>query len=91
MISSVGSDHPYAPAEGSKGYMKLGTNNVIAVALSNPGVSNVVELFHFVDTGVISNFKTADLNSPTGQYMALSFRPVATNFTLHCKELGHHK
>ena len=76
VISSIGSDHPYAPAEGSKGYMKLGTNNIIAVALSNPGVSNVVELFDFVDsTGVISNFRTADLNSPTGQVYGVEFSP----------------
>ncbi len=56
--------------------MKLGTNNIIAVALSNPGVSNVVELFDFVDsTGVISNFRTADLNSPTGQVYGVEFSP----------------
>ena len=76
VISSIGSDHPYAPAEGSKGYMKLGTNNILAVALSTPGVSNVVELFDFVDsTGVISNFRTADLNSPTGQVYGVEFSP----------------
>ena len=76
VISSIGSDHAYAPVENSQGYMKLGANNVLAVTLSNPGVSNVVELFDFVDsTGVISNLRTADLNSPTGQVYGVEFSP----------------
>ena len=56
--------------------MKLGGNNMIAVALSTPGTSNVVELFDFADsTGVVSNFRTADLDNPNGQVYGVEFSP----------------
>ena len=45
VISAIGSDHNYSPAENGQGYMKLGTQNRLAVALSTPGVSNVIEIF----------------------------------------------
>jgi gliding motility-associated-like protein len=76
VISSIGSDHTVTSAENGQGYMKLGGNNMIAVALSTPGTSNVVELFDFADsTGVVSNFRTADLNNPNGQVYGVEFSP----------------
>ncbi len=76
VISSIGSDHTVTSAENGQGYMKLGVQNRLAVALSTPGTSNVVEIFDFADsTGVISNFRTADLNNPDGQVYGVEFSP----------------
>jgi large repetitive protein len=76
VISSIGSDHLFSVEEHGEGYMKLGGRNMLAVALSTPGVSNVVELFDFVDsTGMVTNFRTANLNSTTGQVYGVEFSP----------------
>ena len=76
VVSSIGSDHMITSAENGQGYMKLGAQNKLVVALSTPGVSNVVEIFDFVDsTGVVTNFRTADLESPTGQVYGVEVSP----------------
>ncbi|MBA4054771.1 MAG: hypothetical protein C0490_08675, partial [Marivirga sp.] len=76
VISSIGSDHTITSAENGQGYMKLGPQDRLAVALSTPGTSNVVEVFDFADsTGIISNFRTADLNNPNGQVYGVEFSP----------------
>ncbi len=74
VITSIGSDHSLNNEISARGYMKLGFNNVLAVALSIPGVSNVLELFDFDNaTGVLSNYRVADLNSATGQVYGVEF------------------
>lgn len=74
VISSIGSDHSLAVKQNAEGYMKLGDNGVLAVALSTPGVSNVVEIFDFVDsTGAVTNFRQVDLAQPNGQVYGLEF------------------
>ncbi|HYG18434.1 MAG TPA: PKD domain-containing protein, partial [Ohtaekwangia sp.] len=74
VISSIGSDHSSASDVSGRGYMKLGPLNRLAVALSTPGVSNVVEVFDFVDsTGVVTNFRSLNLNSTTGQVYGVEF------------------
>lgn len=86
VISSVGSDHITSVAENGQGYMKLSTQNRIAVALSTPGTANVVEIFDFVDSsGVVTNVRTADLQSPTGQVYGVEFSPGGNKLfaTLH--------
>lgn len=76
VISSIGSDHNYSPPENGQGYMKLSGQGQLAVALSTPSVSNVVEIFDFADsTGVVSNFRTANLNQPNGQVYGVEFSP----------------
>ncbi len=76
VISSIGSDHNLSIKENGEGYMKLGGQNRLAVALSTPGVSNVVELFDFDNgTGVVSNFRTANLNTTSGQVYGVEFSP----------------
>lgn len=76
IISSIGSDHAITSAENGQGYMKLGPQNRLAVALSTPGTSNVVEIFDFVDsTGLITNFRTANINDPNGQVYGVEFSP----------------
>ncbi len=76
VISSIGSDHAVTDPENGQGYMKLGPQNRLAVALSTPGTSNVIEVFDFADsTGVVSNFRTADLNNPNGQVYGVEFSP----------------
>ena len=76
VISAIGSDHTVTSAENGQGYMKLGPQNRLAVALSTPGTSNIVEVFDFADsTGVVSNFRTANLNNPDGQVYGLEFSP----------------
>jgi gliding motility-associated-like protein len=77
VISSIGSDHAITSAESGQGYMKLGAQDRLAVALSTPGVSNVVEIFDFIDsTGTVTNFRTADLESTTGQVYGVEFSPA---------------
>lgn len=65
VVSCAGSDHSLTIEENAEGYMELGPQNMLAVPLSNPGVSNVIEIFDFVDsTGVVTNFRTVDVGSP---------------------------
>ncbi len=76
VISSIGSDHAVTSAENGQGYMKLGPQNRLVVALSTPGTSNVVEVFDFADSsGQVSNFRTANLNNPAGQVYGVEFSP----------------
>jgi PKD repeat protein len=76
VISGVGSDHAVTSPENGQGYMKLGPGNKLAVALSTPGTSNVVEIFDFNDsTGMVTNPRVADLNSATGQVYGVEFSP----------------
>jgi|GEM_PF-254567 len=76
IISSIGSDHSLAVAENAEGYMKLSPNSILAVALSNPGISNVVEIFDFVDSsGAVVNFRSVDLQQPAGQVYGIEFSP----------------
>lgn len=76
VISAIGSDHSITSASAGQGYMKLGPQNRLAVALSNEGTSNAVELFDFNPaTGAITNFRTADLNSPAGTVYGIEFSP----------------
>lgn len=76
VISSIGSDHMMTSAENGQGYMKLGALNRLVVALSTPGVSNVVEIFDFIDsTGMVTNFRTADLQNANGQVYGVEVSP----------------
>jgi large repetitive protein len=76
VISSIGSDHQITIQQHGEGYMKLGTANRLGVALHTPGVSNVIEVFDFIDsTGTIANFRTADLETTSGEVYGLEFSP----------------
>ncbi|HEY0744100.1 MAG TPA: PKD domain-containing protein, partial [Chryseosolibacter sp.] len=89
IISAAGSDHSSAIAEQGQGYMELGARNILAVALSTPGTSNVVELFDFIDsTGVVTNFRTANLNSTTGQVYGLEISPGGNKLYATLKNPG---
>ena len=87
VISSIGSDHMITSAENGQGYMKLGAQNRLVVALSTPGVSNVVEIFDFADsTGVVTNFRTADLESTTGQVYGVEVSPAGNKLYATLKD-----
>ncbi|HEX8040805.1 MAG TPA: PKD domain-containing protein, partial [Chryseosolibacter sp.] len=89
VISAIGSDHSITTAENGQGYMKLGAQNRLAVALSTPGVSNVVEVFDFIDsTGVVTNFRSADLNSTTGQVYGVEISPAGNKLFATLKGAG---
>ncbi len=76
VYSAIGSVHSFQYAANGQGYMKLGPKNDLAVALSNPGTSNWVEVFHFHDsTGTFSNYRKIDLNHPAGQVYGIEFSP----------------
>lgn len=76
VVSAIGSDHNFTTLANGQGYMKLGAQNRLVVALSTPGVSNVVEVFDFIDsTGRVTNFRTADLESPSGQVYGVEVSP----------------
>jgi large repetitive protein len=76
VISAIGSDHSTSIDENGQGYMELGAQNRLAVALSNPGTSNAVEIFDFVDSsGVVTNFRRAELTNTTGQVYGIEVSP----------------
>lgn len=78
VVTAIGSDHLTTPLENNEGYMKLGPNNTLAVALSTPGVSNVIELFTLVDSsGVLIDYRKITLRqpAPTGQVYGVEFSP----------------
>jgi large repetitive protein len=76
VYSEAGSVHSFNTFQNGEGYMKLGPNNLLAVALSTPGVSNLIELFDFNNnTGLISNYRRIDLNEPNGQVYGIEFSP----------------
>ncbi len=76
IYSDIGSIHNFKYKENGQGYMKLGVRNNLAVPISTPGVSNVIELFQLVDTtGVIINYRKVVLNQPNGQVYGVEFSP----------------
>jgi large repetitive protein len=76
VYSEAGSVHGYTPPQGGEGYMKMGPGNMLAVALSNPGVSNWIELFDFnTNSGQVSNYRKIDLKEPNGQVYGIEFSP----------------
>ncbi len=76
VFSSIGSDHTFTTQQNGEGYMKLGPRNNLAVALSTPGTSNLVELFQLNDsTGHIGNYRKIDLKEPSGQVYGIEFSP----------------
>lgn len=87
VISDIGSDHAVTAAETAQGYMKLGAQNRLVVALSTPGTSNVVEVFDFIDsTGMVTNFRTADLESTTGQVYGVEVSPAGNKLFATLKD-----
>src|SRR5690606_16835957 len=50
VYSSIGSDHSFTSQANGEGYMKIGARNNLAVPISTPGTSNIIELFTFTDT-----------------------------------------
>lgn len=76
VITSIGSDHVFKNPTLAEGYMKIGNGNNVAVPLSIPGTSNLIEVFHFSDsTGSLSNYRQINLNEPNGQAYGVEFSP----------------
>lgn len=74
VISSLGSDHLVTEELNGQGYMKL-SGNLLAVALSTSPTSNFIEVFDFVDsTGVVTNFRSLNLNTSQGQVYGVEIR-----------------
>lgn len=67
IISSLGSDHQVTEELNGQGYMEL-AGDLLAVALSTSPTSNFIEVFDFIDTtGVVTNFRSVDLDTDQGQ------------------------
>ncbi len=76
VYSEIGSVHSFNVPQQGEGYMKLGANNTLAVALSTPGTSNIIELFDLDNaTGQLTNYRKIDLKEPTGQVYGVEFSP----------------
>jgi PKD repeat protein len=74
VITSIGSDHAYTDPTLAEGYMKISPSSVVAVPISIPGTSNFIEVFDFVDsTGVLTNFRSVDLQETTAQVYGIEF------------------
>jgi PKD repeat protein len=77
VYSDIGSPHSFKSKENGQGYMKLGPRNNLAVPISTPGTSNLLELFQLVDsTGAIINYRKVDLNESSGQIYGIEFSPA---------------
>ncbi len=77
VLTSIGSDHVTTSEINGRGYMKLGNDFKLAVALSEPGVYNVVEVFDFdPTTGRLSNFRRLDTGETDGQVYGVEFSPA---------------
>ncbi|MCZ8069984.1 MAG: PKD domain-containing protein [Bacteroidota bacterium] len=76
VYSDIGSVHSFGSIANGQGYMKLGPRSNLAVALSTPGTSNILELFQLNDTtGVLRNYRKVDMNQPNGQVYGVEFSP----------------
>lgn len=76
VYSETGSDHAFKAQQNGEGYMKIGPRNNVAVALSTPGTSNLIELFTLNDsTGRLDNYRKIDLKEPNGQVYGIEFSP----------------
>lgn len=73
VISDIGSDHGFTPATEGQGYMKLGPNNILAVAYPSTN-SNTIEVFDFADsTGAVLNYRSVDTKQNSGQVYGIEF------------------
>lgn len=76
VYSEIGSVHSFNVSQQGEGYMKIGPNNILAVALSTPGTSNIIELFELDNaTGRLDNYRKIDLKEPNGQVYGIEFSP----------------
>jgi gliding motility-associated-like protein len=76
VYSDIGSVHSFTSAANGQGYMKMGPRNNLAVALSTPSTSNILELFQLNDTtGMLRNYRKVDMNQPNGQVYGVEFSP----------------
>ncbi|MBT1685688.1 T9SS type B sorting domain-containing protein [Dawidia soli] len=74
IFSGIGSDHNIAFPTNAEGYMRLGPQNRLAVPIYTPGVSNIVEVFDFIDSaGTVTNLRTINLNNTSGQAYGVEF------------------
>jgi len=76
VYSETGSVHSFNVPQQGEGYMKIGPDNNLAVTLSTPGVSNLIELFQLDNaTGRLTNYRKIDLKEPNGQVYGVEFSP----------------
>ncbi len=76
VYSEIGSVHSFNVPQQGEGYMKIGPDNNLAVTLSTPGVSNLIELFQLDNaTGRLTNYRKIDLKEPNGQVYGVEFSP----------------
>ena len=74
VITDIGSDHMVTDEYNGRGYMKLGGQNMLVVALPSFNVSNVLEFFDFDNTtGLLSNFRSVNLNATAQQVYGVEF------------------
>jgi len=76
VYSETGSDHTFNVQQQGEGYMKMGPNNNLAVALSTPGTRNLIELFELDNnSGRLDNYRKIDLKESNGQVYGVEFSP----------------
>ena len=77
VYSNIGMDHLTTSSQAGQGYMKLGANDLMAVALSDE-TNNYVELFDLEQaTGILSNYRQIDLTADgaVGQTYGVEISP----------------
>lgn len=74
VISSIGSDHLITEEYNGQGYMELAGGNQLVVALPTFNTSNFLEFFDFDNTtGIVSNFRSVNLNATAEQVYGVEF------------------
>lgn len=77
VYSNIGMDHLTTSSQSGQGYMELGTNDLMIVALSD-GTNNYLELFDLDQTtGILSNYRQIDLSADgaVGQVYGVEVSP----------------
>lgn len=77
VFSNIGMDHATLFSQSGQGYMKLGANDLMIVALSD-GINNYLELFDLDQaTGILSNYRQIDLTADgaSGQVYGVEISP----------------
>ena len=78
VYSNIGAVHASTSKEYGQGYMELGVNNRLVVALSNPPNENYLEIFDFdASTGILNNYRQIDMskNGASGQVYGIEASP----------------
>lgn len=76
VLSEIGTKHSFSNNSMGQGYMKFSQTGKLAVAVSDEGNFNYVDLFDFdINSGELSNYQQLDLEEASGNVYGVEFSP----------------